>query len=95
LELKSDQLYQKCRLDDRPSAEAVDKYHLQAEEHLKNLGVAAEYRDLTNPFIRGLASRIHQKTAGPVIIPCLEDWFAGEKLCGLVEEIVNPVLLVR
>jgi nucleotide-binding universal stress UspA family protein len=62
---------------------------------LQALGLAAEMRLLVNPLLRGLARRVREESAGPVVLPCRKDWLEGEQLCALVDEIVNPVLLVR
>jgi nucleotide-binding universal stress UspA family protein len=58
-------------------------------------GVYVGFRKIIKPDRTELAAMIRRETKGPVIISCLEDWFEGEKLCGLVDEIANPVLLIR
>lgn len=67
----------------------------EAERQAGEAGIEAVIRPLPSTELRELAARIHRETRGPVVIPCMEDWFAGEKLCGLVDEITNPVLLIR
>ena len=76
-------------------AERAAENQRTAAEQLKKLGVQAEFRRLVSPALNHLAERIRRETAGTVVIPCLEDWFQGEKLCGLIDEIANPVLLIR
>ena len=66
-----------------------------AAKKLERTGVEAEFRRLAGPSMEQLADRIKRETAGTVVIPCLEDWFEGEKLCGLVDAIPNRVLLIR
>lgn len=73
----------------------ADRLRGGAEQQLREQGIAAVFIRLVIPTPTQLAERIHRETAGPVVIPCTEDWFSGEKLCGLVDEIVNPVLLIR
>lgn len=64
-------------------------------DRLQSFGIGADFRLLVRPAMAGLAQRILQEGLGTVIIPCHQDWFEGEQLCALVEEITNPVLLVR
>jgi hypothetical protein len=66
-----------------------------ASEQLRNQDLQVGYRLFIKPALKELAAGIRNETMGPVIIPCLDDWFEGEKLCGLVDEIANPVLLIR
>lgn len=67
----------------------------KASQKLRHVEIQVIFRQLINPGLSALASRIRSDTKGPVVISCLKDWFAGEKLCGLVDEIANPVLLIR
>ncbi|MFO8085937.1 MAG: universal stress protein [Desulfobacterales bacterium] len=66
-----------------------------ASEQLRELDIQVVFRLFIKPTLKQLAAGIRNETRGPVIIPCLDDWFEGEKLCGLVDEIANPVLLIR
>ncbi|MFO7963396.1 MAG: universal stress protein [Desulfobacterales bacterium] len=77
------------------SSEEVERYRHQAAEQLQAPDIKVRLRPLVRPSLTVLAAHIRYETAGPVIIPCLEDWFAGERLCGLVDEIANPVFLIR
>ncbi len=77
------------------TAETAEKNRLEAEEQLRDLGTNAGFRKIVKAELAELAARIRRETHGAVIIPCLEDWFEGERLCGLVDEIANPVLLIR
>ena len=67
----------------------------RAARDLEKVEIETTFRALVNPTRSGLSRMIRQESLGPVVIPCLDDWFAGERLCGLVEEIPNPVLLIR
>jgi nucleotide-binding universal stress UspA family protein len=71
----------------------VRKRH--ALEELRDLKIPVRFRQVIKPVLIDLAALIRQETKGPVIISCLEDWFEGDKLCGLIDEIANPVLLIR
>lgn len=75
--------------------EGLKKNRGEAEEQVRSLEAPAEFRSLTRFEHAGLAERIRKESTGPVVLPCQGDWFKGEKLCGLVEEIPNPVLLIR
>ncbi len=66
-----------------------------ASEKLRTLDIQVRFRRFIKPTLTQLAIGIRNETKGPVIIPCLDDWFEGEKLCSLVDEIANPVLLIR
>jgi nucleotide-binding universal stress UspA family protein len=76
-----------------PEEAEVRKRH--AFEELRNLKISVGFRQVINPNLIDLAAQIRRETKGPVIISCLEDWFKGDKLCGLIDEIANPVLLIR
>ncbi len=75
--------------------ERSEQNQRKAAEQLKKLGTEAKFGRVANPTLDQMAGRIRRETAGTVVIPCLEDWFQGEKLCGLVDEVPNPILLVR
>lgn len=73
----------------------IERQQRQAGEQLQRTGMQAIFRPLIRTTMSGLSIHIRRETKGPVILPNMEEWFAGEKLCSLVEEIENPVLLVR
>jgi nucleotide-binding universal stress UspA family protein len=77
------------------NAEKAETSELRASEQLHDQDVQVRFRKFIEPTLTSLAESIRNETKGPVIIPCLDDWFEGEKLCGLVDEIANPVLLIR
>ncbi|MCF8040352.1 MAG: hypothetical protein K9K79_13675, partial [Desulfohalobiaceae bacterium] len=66
-----------------------------ARDLLHSQGIEADFRRLLRPVMAGLAAAVRNESIGPVILPCQGDWFEGEKLCGLVERIENPVFLIR
>ena len=55
----------------------------------------ADFRLLIQPSLQGLVQLIRMESAGPVVVPCEKEPLEGEQLCALIEELVNPVLLVR
>ena len=57
--------------------------------------IAADFRNLVEPSHSGLAWLVRMTGDGPVILPCGKERLQGEPLCTLVDEIPNPVLLVR
>lgn len=62
---------------------------------LRELGAQATYRTLVRPDFTNLARMLRNENAGPVVLPCNHGRVSGEHLCSLVEEITNPVLLVK
>ncbi|MCF8108279.1 MAG: universal stress protein, partial [Desulfohalobiaceae bacterium] len=77
------------------SENEIEAYHRKARDQLQGFGVEAGFRRLLRPVMTGLAVAVSNESSGPVILPCQGDWFEGEKLCGLVERIENPVFLIR
>lgn len=77
------------------SESEIEEYHAKARNLLHAQRVEAGFRRLLRPVMSGLAAAVRNETIGPVILPCQGDWFEGEKLCGLVERIENPVFLIR
>lgn len=64
-------------------------------ERLQQLGLGADFRLLVQPTTRGLLQLVQRETVGPVVIPCGLEHLQGEQLCALIDEVPNPVLLVR
>jgi len=64
-------------------------------ERLDSLDLGADFRLLVRPTSAGILQLIGRETSGPVVIPCGLERLEGERLCALVDEMVNPVLLVR
>lgn len=77
------------------SIEQGRAYQQEAVRRLEPPHSPTAFRRLVRADLSELADRIRRETGGPVVIPCLEDWFAAEKLCGLIDDITNPVLLIR
>ena len=73
----------------------VDKFYKKIEKKLADTSIDVKFIKFIAPGNDLLADRIQKTGKGIVVIPCLEDWYTGEKLCGLVETIINPVLLIR
>ncbi len=79
-------------------AENPEKGHelrLEVSGMLKDLGAHATFRTLVRPDLNNLAWMLRSENAGPVVLPCNEKRVSEEHLCALVEEIANPVLLVK
>ena len=68
---------------------------MKVMERLQAHELGADFRLLARPSLSGLAAMIRTESAGPVVIPCDGDGFGAEQLCTLVDEVINPVLLVR
>lgn len=62
---------------------------------LSGYDITADFRTVVQPSYGGLAWLVRITGIGPVILPCGKERLQGEPLCSLVEEITNPVLLVR
>ncbi|MGB5158226.1 universal stress protein [Desulfobacterium sp. N47] len=73
----------------------IEHKQRRAEEMLQYSGIRVDFRHLIKPIMAELSVYIRQVEMGPVVLPNMEDLFEGEELCGLVEEIDNPVLLIR
>ena len=68
---------------------------LQAEQRLQDQGLGADFRLLVRPGLNGLARMIAMESRGPVVLPCEKEPLEGEQLCALVDQLANPVMLVR
>jgi len=64
-------------------------------ETLRSLGLIADIRLLINPSLEGLAEVVRMQSIGPVVIPCGPRLLQNEALCSLVNQIPNPVLILR
>jgi len=79
-------------------AESLEKNHelrLEVSDKLKELGIHATFRTLVGPDFKNLAWMHRSENAGLVVLPCNQKRVSGEFLCSLLEEIANPVLLVK
>ena len=74
---------------------AVQERQEQVRARLQAQEIKARFFTIISPSPADLVRRIQRTTPGPVVLPCLEEWFGGEALCGLIDEIANSVLLVR
>jgi hypothetical protein len=68
---------------------------LDVIDRLRLRGLGADFRLLIQPSLAGLNQLIRMETDGPVVIPCEKEPLDGEQLCTLVDELANPVLLIR
>jgi len=68
---------------------------LEVSEKLGEIGAITTFRILVRPDFQNLAWMLRRENAGPVVLPCDSKRVSGERLCSLVDEIANPVLLVK
>jgi hypothetical protein len=78
--------------DDEPTARELQE---KAAQQLKKLNLDAGFRLLIQPTLLNLARLLRQEGKGPVVLPCGGDLPGGENVCDLVNEVSNPMLLVR
>jgi nucleotide-binding universal stress UspA family protein len=64
-------------------------------EELAPLKLPIDFHIAINPSLESLAWLVRLHTSGPILIPCSEKFLQGEGLFSLVNEISNPVLLIR
>jgi nucleotide-binding universal stress UspA family protein len=74
--------------------EEIRTLHDQALQELAGSG-EAQFSTLVQPTHSRLVWLLQMMSSGPVILPCGRDLMEGEPLCTLVDEVPNPVLLVR
>jgi nucleotide-binding universal stress UspA family protein len=77
------------------SLEEGDALQIEVSRKLDKLGAHAVFRMLMGSDFRNLAWMLKNENAGPVVLPCDKNCISEEQLCSLVEEIANPVLLVK
>ncbi len=77
------------------SREEARKLQMSVVERLKEHKLGADFRLVVRGSISGIAQRIHMEGSGPVVIPCDAENEEDEQLCALLDEIENPVMLVR
>lgn len=75
--------------------EKGDALRFEVSRKIDKLGARAVYRTLVSPDFRNLAWMLRNENAGPVVLPCDKKRVSEEYLCSLVDEIANPVLLVK
>jgi hypothetical protein len=64
-------------------------------EKLAEANFVINFRIAINPSLNSLAWLVQTHVSGPLILPCSENLLQGEGLCSLVNEVSNPVLLIR
>jgi nucleotide-binding universal stress UspA family protein len=77
------------------SSDAARRLEAQVFDQLRAHGLGADFRLIIQPNLSWLAHLVQMEGSGPVILPCGGELFDGEGLCALVNEISNPILLVR
>lgn len=75
--------------------EKAEQLRISASVILEEMGVFATFRTLVRPDFTNLSWMLRNENAGPVIIPCNDRFVSSTYLCSLIEEIANPVLLVK
>lgn len=75
--------------------EMARKMQTEVFKELEKRKLEADFRLLVNPSLTRLTWLIQTQGLGPVVLPCSGSLLQGEGLCSLVNEISNPVLLVR
>ncbi len=78
-----------------PDQNSVPTLRKEIGRELEAEGVGAETRTLIEPNLKKLARALQMESGGAVVIPCDNHVLGGEDLCTLMEEIPNPVLVVR
>lgn len=78
--------------DDVDSAQKLKE---EALERLRDHRLQVEFRLLINPSLSRLARLVQTEGPGPVVLPCGKGRLQGEAICSLINEVPNPVLLVR
>jgi len=78
--------------DDKQDARELQ---LRVMQWLRPHRLGADFRLLVRPSLNGLATMIRMESSGPVVLPCDLAPLEGEQLCSLVDDLANPVLLVR
>jgi nucleotide-binding universal stress UspA family protein len=89
---KKGSLYVIVVADDESTARKLKK---EAEQHLAKLDLKAGFRLVIQPSLIDLARLIRQEGKGPVVLPCGSDLPGAESVSDLVNELPNPMLLVR
>ena len=77
------------------SREEGDALQIEVSKKLDKMGTRAAFRTIVSPDFRDLAWMLRNEKAGPVVLPCDKKHVSEKYLCSLVDEIVNPVLLVK
>jgi nucleotide-binding universal stress UspA family protein len=77
------------------SREEVRALREQALDRLSPAHIAVDVHVIRRPTPAGLAWLVRMSGSGPVVLPCGEGGLEEMSLCALIEEIPNPVLLVR
>lgn len=77
------------------SREAARQMEITVMEHLKIYQLGADFRLMVDRSLDGVARRIRMEGSGPLVIPCDPNISREDQLGTLIDEVSNPVLLVR
>jgi nucleotide-binding universal stress UspA family protein len=67
----------------------------EAEEIMGAYSIRTEIRILIDPSLPDLTHLVRMETIGPIVLPCGRENLQGEALCTIINNLPNPVLLVR
>jgi nucleotide-binding universal stress UspA family protein len=74
----------------------AQKLEVEVEKKVHLEGLAAKVRRMINPSLEKLAMAVRMDRFSPLIVPCgRKHVLEGDALCSLVNEVANPVLVVR
>jgi len=77
------------------SRESGLSMRLEVSKKLEEIIAKTTFRLLIHPDFQNLAWMLKKEYAGPVVLPCDSKRISGERLCSLIDEITNPILLVK
>ncbi len=75
--------------------EDAQKLRGEVSDKLEALGENATFRAILRPGLKNLSNMLKRENAGPVVLPYDAERISEEQLCALLDEIPNPVLLIR
>ncbi|MEJ2111105.1 MAG: universal stress protein [Acidobacteriota bacterium] len=78
-----------------PNRPKAEEFQSQISEELSDRDISGDFHFLKNPGYTTLLWAVKLYVKGPLVFPCGENLPRGDALCSIVNEIPNPVLLVR
>jgi nucleotide-binding universal stress UspA family protein len=77
------------------SKDQARRLEMDVIQQLQEYELGADFRLLVRYTLEQIARQIRREGSGPVVIPCEPDVDDKEPLSSLIDEVTNPVLLVR
>lgn len=77
------------------SRDQARRFQMDVMQDLQGYELGADFRLLVGCTLDQIAQQIRREGSGPVVIPCEPDVEDEDQLSGLIDEVTNPVLLVR